>query len=273
MKKSKLSAITKVAKPGISNNGAARMSQYKNAAHFTSLPAEIRWMIWELSMPDPRVVVISMKETPVSRYTWSSSPIPNLLHICQESRRAALNHYELAFPLSKTSDHDSRVRKSDGVPRIFFDYSKDILYFSSLLKDARGLVEGITGLATSSREGQKHWLEHLKFLAIDVDTHWKFDRNYKFRRLLFKLPLKFLSLEQLLVMQDNRWGVYSLEGKGKKVVERVKDMAWMDERLGQSPRERDFVDTFDRLVEILRAEGNEWKAPQLKFVELVREWG
>jgi hypothetical protein len=80
---------------------------------FAMLPPELRIMIWGLSMSDSRVVPIFYDGST----TRSDCPIPPQLHVNYEATKIALEHYELAFGTSK---HE---------PAIYFDFSKDELYF------------------------------------------------------------------------------------------------------------------------------------------------
>lgn len=70
---------------------------------FRKLPAEIREMIWEFALLEPRVVEIyrSPKMSPsinLSERFKSRTPLPVTLQVCQESRQQALKKYK-AFPL------------------------------------------------------------------------------------------------------------------------------------------------------------------------------
>ncbi|KAE8449140.1 hypothetical protein EG329_008524 [Mollisiaceae sp. DMI_Dod_QoI] len=56
-------------------------------------------------------------DTTFTRYLWSRTPIPALLHTCRDSRRAMqLSGYELAFAAKNTE------------PRIWFNFKHDVLY-------------------------------------------------------------------------------------------------------------------------------------------------
>lgn len=78
---------------------------------FTGLPFEIRHLIWEIVLHQPRVVYINMRpfsERILDNLAFDenyeptyeclcSTPVPVLLHICAESRALALIHYKLTF--------------------------------------------------------------------------------------------------------------------------------------------------------------------------------
>ncbi|RAO66251.1 uncharacterized protein BHQ10_002263 [Talaromyces amestolkiae] len=82
--------------------------------NLSDLPYEIRLLIWEALLHQPRTVYLNMREFPpkepdADAYVCGgynqesvyqclcSTPAPILLHICHETRALALGHYELAF--------------------------------------------------------------------------------------------------------------------------------------------------------------------------------
>ncbi|KAL1877340.1 hypothetical protein VTK73DRAFT_8713 [Phialemonium thermophilum] len=75
----------------------------ENFSYFTRLPAEIRFMIWEHSLPDPRVYEIldspnsTLKSSPQQGLMYASGhaePPPALSAVCSESRYFVLRHYK-----------------------------------------------------------------------------------------------------------------------------------------------------------------------------------
>ncbi|KAJ4424299.1 hypothetical protein N0V82_000999 [Gnomoniopsis sp. IMI 355080] len=96
---------------------------------FSRLPAELRWKIWEYSLPGPRLVAIRCgadglgcpsslsSSSPFSAGCTSPARIPANLHASHESRREALRHYHAAFGIAH---HPSQI---------FFSAPSDILYF------------------------------------------------------------------------------------------------------------------------------------------------
>jgi hypothetical protein len=92
---------------------------------FPLLPAELRYQIWALSLPGPRVIEIrnhtggfaALNKTKRPYLVNSICRVPALLHICHESREEALKHYDLAFGMGRLP------------PKISVDFSKDITYF------------------------------------------------------------------------------------------------------------------------------------------------
>ncbi|PSR76019.1 hypothetical protein BD289DRAFT_378953, partial [Coniella lustricola] len=96
---------------------------------FTLLPAELRNMIWEASLPSPRVFDIypassSQKKmtSPQQGLRFSnkySEPPPALTAVCRESRSLALHHYA---PLTL-----------DGTTTKYIDLGRDVLLLESCL--------------------------------------------------------------------------------------------------------------------------------------------
>lgn len=117
---------------------------------FPLLPAELRWKIWDLNLPGPRIVSIRCGSDSTSLATGSgldadgpgrssqeglgpsfsasasslspsdcTSPasIPTNLHVCHESRREALRRYRPSFGTARRPG------------RVFFDRDRDVLYF------------------------------------------------------------------------------------------------------------------------------------------------
>lgn len=78
-------------------------------------------MIWEFSLPGPRIITIDVKctslgvvgEECLSVNKSYYSPNPAALRTCQSSRNFAMKGYKLAF----------------GTHNVYVDYQKDILYF------------------------------------------------------------------------------------------------------------------------------------------------
>ncbi|KAH6683157.1 hypothetical protein B0J14DRAFT_575240 [Halenospora varia] len=102
---------------------------------FDRLPQEIKDQIYEgaITAIGPRVVELTehlaekldSKGEPfpyprpsMEAYYTSSCPIPNVLHLCSQSRRLALKRWRLMF--------GTREQK----PRVYFDFSQDTLWFS-----------------------------------------------------------------------------------------------------------------------------------------------
>ncbi|KAI0443943.1 hypothetical protein F4803DRAFT_289896 [Xylaria telfairii] len=111
----------------------------QGATYFTQfrrLPAELRIMIWQFAMPDPRTVVIKSpftrrKHIPTSldealpqaqdrEETWhSTTQVPALLHVNGEARYEALKHYSLSLGVGK------------GQPRVYVDFARDTVFFGA----------------------------------------------------------------------------------------------------------------------------------------------
>jgi hypothetical protein len=79
------------------------------------LPAELRIMMWKLSIPQSRVVDV-VYDSDQERYFSLKTPVPNILHICSESRDLGMEHYKQQY--FGTKDH---------LPNIYMDLQCDIL--------------------------------------------------------------------------------------------------------------------------------------------------
>lgn len=109
----------------------ARPRKVKEFTLFSKLPLELRLMIVELSLVDPKIVTVryrtindgnakSAKHGLVAAYA-----IPPMLHVSQESRFIALKAFDAAF-----------ASRLGGVP-VYFDFAKDCLLF----EDKKTVIE------------------------------------------------------------------------------------------------------------------------------------
>ncbi|KAI8200409.1 hypothetical protein KHU50_006891 [Colletotrichum sp. SAR 10_65] len=101
---------------------------------FPCLPAELRLKIWNFNLPPPRIVPIrcgakslsfaadvhpAAQRRPSTSGCISYASIPVNLHVCHESRVEAMKSYRLSFGMTRKPG------------QIFFDRSRDILYFGA----------------------------------------------------------------------------------------------------------------------------------------------
>lgn len=101
--------------------------------YLTQLPPELRGLIWEWALPEPRVFDIypasTSQKTPAQqglRFTNQlTEPPPALSGVCQESRSFILRHYSPLIISSTTK---------------YIDFSRDILLLESCLLE-RGLLQ------------------------------------------------------------------------------------------------------------------------------------
>jgi hypothetical protein len=107
----------------ISPFSLARSKPLKKFAFFPKLPTELRVIIWELSLPKPRVVEISISDDENSLVAKTDSPLPAHFKTNFEARQVASKSYPLVF----SSILSSPIR---------FSFERDILYF-----DVEGLFE------------------------------------------------------------------------------------------------------------------------------------
>ncbi|KAK2728776.1 hypothetical protein CKAH01_02826 [Colletotrichum kahawae] len=101
---------------------------------FPYLPAELRLKIWNFNLPPPRIVPIqcgakslsfapdvhqAAQRRPSTSGCISYASIPVNLHVCHESRVEAMKSYRLSFGMTRNPG------------QIFFDRSRDVLYFGA----------------------------------------------------------------------------------------------------------------------------------------------
>ncbi|KAF8863739.1 hypothetical protein BDZ45DRAFT_737945 [Acephala macrosclerotiorum] len=89
---------------------------------FPKLPIELRTMIWTSSLPGSRTVEINRTRQDDNTAPEYRSPaiIPAALHVCQESRTIAQEHYSLSFGSSIWED----------AGRVWFDKNIDVTFFN-----------------------------------------------------------------------------------------------------------------------------------------------
>lgn len=123
-----------MAPPGVPSKPPAKqpktLTRFK---FFTKLPTEIRYMIWNLCLPGPRVVDVRMRRKSIPTTTGeildvarfiSSVDHPILLHVCSESRKLARQHYKLSFP--------KRTMSEWSPAQTYIDFSIDTVWFDNL---------------------------------------------------------------------------------------------------------------------------------------------
>jgi hypothetical protein len=96
-------------------------------ATFSTLPTEIRTMIWRLARPPPRIVRVRRARKGYPAALISDAKIPNLLHINRESRKLALGWYRLCFgetPLVYSTGWSIPNCR----PHVYFDFSSGVFY-------------------------------------------------------------------------------------------------------------------------------------------------
>ena len=134
---------------------------------FRDLPPELRQRIWTLMLPDTRFVPITycpISHSPPSKAyggCTSTSAVPSILQVNRESRIYAKSKYALSLNLMHAP------------PKIWFDYSVDVLYFARLNKRKRsssgGIVESFRNFHNATSLIEPSELSKVKKLAVDVD--------------------------------------------------------------------------------------------------------
>ncbi|KAE9379612.1 hypothetical protein N431DRAFT_327256, partial [Stipitochalara longipes BDJ] len=89
---------------------------------FSLLPPELRLIVWEFAIPDPRAIRYSSLSYSDFRIRTRSSiysleqTLPSILHACYDSRKEALKRYRLAFAVELCKP-------------VYFDFERDMLEF------------------------------------------------------------------------------------------------------------------------------------------------
>jgi hypothetical protein len=180
---------------------------------FQNLPPELRLRIWTLSLPPPRLVPLTYSPIAQSPYKFdwdgctSTAPIPAILHINSESRAYATggrNGYALSINLIHTP------------PKIWFNYSTDVLYFSKPTRGkcftGRGLLESFGNFHNATSLMDPKELRKVKRLAVNTElfkTRWlSHGRRNEEDPLLFQfwehMRSKFLGLEDITFVIPNQ---------------------------------------------------------------------
>jgi hypothetical protein len=121
---------------------------------FTRLPAELQDCVWQYAIDaiPSRVVNLRLENNcgrerktesgntiigynlfpeEFAQYT-SACPIPSVLHTCRDSRDLASKRWRLAFPRGRwyyrRLAHKTIRTRFDSCPKVFFDFSRDILW-------------------------------------------------------------------------------------------------------------------------------------------------
>ena len=153
--------------------------------HFSLLPPELRLIIWEFAIPDPRVIRYSSLSYRELRLRTHSSiygleqTLPGILHASYDSRKEALKRYRLAFTIEL------------GKP-VYFDFERDTLEFGDF--DA---LEAFSKRNTKFN-GYKMEADSIRTLAITVEP--RLEREH------FKLICSnFGRLEELNIREKNEY--------------------------------------------------------------------
>jgi len=106
---------------------------------FSTLPIELRKMIWKTAAHIQRVLEVEEKSQDESiPYAWQISPasrqVPCVLHVSREARTEALIHYQQLNRWSTSihdedTDEDVQESREVAVPQVYYNRTVDILYF------------------------------------------------------------------------------------------------------------------------------------------------
>ncbi|KAH8594833.1 hypothetical protein B0O99DRAFT_623756 [Bisporella sp. PMI_857] len=175
---------------------------------FTHLPLEIRLLIWETILHQPRIVYINMRYLPDDPAAFCgssdegpefeclcSTPVPVLLHLCSETRAIALAHYELTFGRAnapalmprtvhkhwfgingvpfETVIESNEAEVARYAPKIYFNFACDTVVFGRTLLP-RGEAPGQRGRIMACFPYGKHFdfrqLQRIERLGLSIST-------------------------------------------------------------------------------------------------------
>ncbi|KAK0128798.1 hypothetical protein ONS95_000748 [Cadophora gregata] len=107
-----------------------KTNQDKLTTCFSDLPIELRLICYEVARPEARVFKLSLskhhKPNDWSACWYSGAMVPNLLHVCKESRDLALKWYKASF--GPKHQRYTSTRGGLPIPSFYFDCSRDYLY-------------------------------------------------------------------------------------------------------------------------------------------------
>ncbi|KAI0399295.1 hypothetical protein F4802DRAFT_53312 [Xylaria palmicola] len=135
---------------------------------FGQLPAELRVKIWQLAMPDGRLILVNPPTTRQDRVpasleevftqsrdakeSWeSTAPIPALLHVNTEARYEASMHYSLSLGVGTAE------------PRIYVDFTRDTIFFGD-----EALRPSCSDLWVQAQD-----IEKIQRLAVAPEGAWR----------------------------------------------------------------------------------------------------
>ncbi|CAJ2506847.1 Uu.00g080330.m01.CDS01 [Anthostomella pinea] len=180
---------------------------------FSHLPAELRFKIWALNLPDSRIVALRCDATSdqgsseqcrdsESFQCTSSSLVPVNLHVCKESRSEAMRRYRLLF---STAQEPAKV---------FFDPSRDTLYFGARDGHAASEAQFNTFMAKISPQ-DRALIRHVAINEtltrgdnLRSDTAIEASREAT-EHIFRETPMRFPKLQQLTFVCNDRNPLYS----------------------------------------------------------------
>ncbi|KAH9217532.1 hypothetical protein DL95DRAFT_406577 [Leptodontidium sp. 2 PMI_412] len=130
---------------------------------FPKLPIEIRFNIWKLNLPPPRLLKVS-HDPKKDEEAHCYSPTPTLLHVNQESRSEALRRYLLLLP-SSDMDESKPIYYRSEYDKIYFLDIDPITIGSALIQSlywGASWFDGIECLVLRGMELGKRVEEELR---------------------------------------------------------------------------------------------------------------
>jgi hypothetical protein len=159
------------------------MANPRRFPRFTCLPSELRLRIWELSIPEARVVPVRFHRR-FNQYVSDAAP-PALLHVCSETRTLFLStHTKLIL----SPKYDSAV---------FVNFAIDTIFFDSLDCSPEGDLS--LDLARSPHR--------TRILSCAIETQvWEILRVFKYDPLSEVRMMPKLKTMALVMMRDHDGG-------------------------------------------------------------------
>jgi len=138
---------------------------------FSKLPKELRLKLWKMAAEEPRAVTIYSTKRKDGEDTPSCfvsiTPLPAILHVCVESRGAALPKYSV-LSLARTAP-ESDVRTSEGsISFLYINFVREVLYFRADL-DNRS-PDGASCIFKFVETIGPIILDKIKSIGLDINT-------------------------------------------------------------------------------------------------------
>jgi hypothetical protein len=170
---------------------------------FTAFPKDIRLLIWEFSLPEPRIVHVKQAETRIGKVehdgyyepAWvmrSYSPIPSLLHVDIEAREVASRFYKPAFQCSFPLSEDA--------PYIWFDFNRDYFYLTKdTFQDLHGHACYLISASSGIGDLPKADICRIRNLAVDSKMWGRLHNVRSLANILYRLG----GVENLTICTDH----------------------------------------------------------------------
>jgi hypothetical protein len=209
---------------------------------FTSLPLELRFIIWRLSL-SPRIVEILTSDYCTTGF-YSQAALPTALHVCRESRQAVEALYPHCFGSFLQPE------------RVRFNFDLDILYL-----DVSQEEDGLYRLFGILKETE---LARLKYIAIDEAYLGDGLPDFHSTIAGLKNALRaMINLKEMIVVRDITTGELN-----RYLAPRLQMKFYAELELGQA--EEGWPVSIDELPDVQEYAG--WKGSQNVLMTAVYGW-